>query len=77
MTKENSFTTEIEREMRLAKSVYRNKDFYVATKENSIGTEVVNELKKSCLDRVDKLKRKMLVAKKNNYVAIVSKGRSV
>ena len=64
MTKENSVAIEIEREMRLAKSVYRNKDFYVATKENSVGTEIVNEPKKSCLYRVDKLKRKMLVATK-------------
>ena len=37
---------------------------YVATKEKLYHDGVVKEPKKSCCDRVDKLKRKMLVATK-------------
>ena len=37
---------------------------FVATKENSIAIENAKESKKCCRDRVDKLKRKILVATK-------------
>ena len=37
----------------------------VATRENYVATEIAKESKKSCHGRVDKLKRKILVATKN------------
>ena len=58
--------TEIEGELRLAKSSMSQQrireEKSVATKEFHVATKIAKDSKKSCRDRVDRLKRKMFVA---------------
>ena len=71
---EDLVTIEIERELRSTKSILSQQiaqlairtreEKSVAKKENFVVIEIVKESKKSCRDRVDKLKRKILVATK-------------
>ena len=60
-----SVRTKISMSQQTAQPTIRTREEkFVTTKIISVMTEIVKESKKSCCDRVDKLKRKMLVATK-------------